>query len=47
MGVAEAVDAVLKSGCRTSATNFKVMVNANLGKKKFFKRVERRRYRAA
>jgi len=47
MGVAEAVDAVLKSGYRTSAANFKVMVNANLGKKKHLKRVERGRYTAA
>ncbi|MCC6678098.1 MAG: hypothetical protein IT436_13235 [Phycisphaerales bacterium] len=47
MGVDEAVDAVLKSGYRTSAANFKVMVNANLGKKKFFERVERGRYTPA
>ncbi|MCC6678273.1 MAG: hypothetical protein IT436_14125 [Phycisphaerales bacterium] len=47
MGVAEAAEAVQKAGYRTSAANFKVMVNANLGKKKFFKRVERGRYTAA
>lgn len=47
MGVAEAAEAVQKAGYRTRAGNFKVMVNANLGKKKHFKRVERGRYTTA
>jgi len=47
MGVTEAAEAVQKAGYRSSSPNFKVMVNAALIKKKFFKRVERGRYTAA
>lgn len=46
MGVAEAAEAVQKAGYRTGAASFRIMVNAALLKKKFFKRVERGRYTA-
>ncbi|MCC6678658.1 MAG: hypothetical protein IT436_16105 [Phycisphaerales bacterium] len=46
MGVAEAAEAVQKAGYKSNAATFKIMVNAALGKKKHFKRVERGRYTA-
>lgn len=47
-GVSEAADAVLKSGYRTGAANFRVMVNSTLLKhRKRFKKVSRGMYTAA
>ncbi|CAG1005773.1 hypothetical protein PHYC_03261 [Phycisphaerales bacterium] len=46
MSVMEAVEAVRKAGYRSSAANFRTMVNIALLKKEFFKRVERGRYTA-
>lgn len=45
MGVSDIADAVLASGYKTNAANFRVMVNQTLLKDKRFKKVERGIYR--
>ena len=46
LGVAEAADAVLKSGFKTTSKNFRTMVAIQLGKAKGVRRVERGVYTA-
>jgi hypothetical protein len=46
MGVAQAAEAVQKAGYKTTAANFKVMVNGTLINSGKFKRVERGQYTA-
>ena len=46
LGVAEAADAVLKSGFKTHSRNFRTMVAIQLGKAKGIKRVSRGQYTA-
>ena len=46
LGVAEAADAVLKSGFKTTSKNFRTMVAIQLGKAKGIKRVSRGQYTA-
>src|SRR6185369_3068642 len=46
MGVSEAADAVQRAGYKTTAANFKVMVNGTLLNSGKFKRVERGQYTA-
>lgn len=47
MGVDEALAAVKALGYQSDSPNFKVMVNASLLKKQFFKRIARGKYTAA
>ena len=46
LGVAEAADAVLRSGFKTHSKNFRTMVAIQLGKAKGIKRVSRGQYTA-
>lgn len=46
LSTSEAIEAVRKAGYKSASKNFRVMVNIALGRKKFFRRVERGRYTA-
>ncbi len=46
LSTSEAIEAVQKAGYTSTSKNFRVMVSIALGRKKFFKRVERGRYTA-